>query len=121
MRLFLICLLLIIPMQALSYPTIGARVRTVSGDPEQKVVHFSIRNNTEHYVNGYFYVIRLFDREDREILSAGQINQGYRDTELPSEGVTREKIYVTCRGTPIRVEVDVMLIVPTEEGELIIQ
>jgi len=123
MRQFLISLLLsaIIPVQAFSYPTIGARVRTFSGDPDQKIVTFSIRNNLEDHVDGYFYVIRMYDRHGLEILSAGQINQGYRNVNLPSGEVTRERIIVICRGIPERIEVEVMLIVPDENGNRIIQ
>lgn len=121
MRALLVALALTLSLPALAYPTIGANIRELSGDWQTKIVDFHIRNTTEHRVDGYFYEIRMFNSEGLEILSRGRRNSGYKPTNLIPGGITRERIYVQSFGTPVRVEVDVMLVSPTETGDLFIQ
>ncbi len=123
MKRFLLTILISIffVTSALAYPSIGARVRTSATDSFVKVVDFNIRNTTEQRTDGYSYIIRLYDRENREILNRSLSFQGYRPLTLEANEVTHQVITIRAPGLPVRVTVEVMLFISTQDGDLIIE
>jgi hypothetical protein len=120
MKQLIAVLILTISVPAWAFPTIGPRICVLSSDRETKIVDFRIRNTTDGEVFGYYYSINLFDARGDRILPQGQTISGYRRRSILPGRLVRERIHIRCRAIPRRVEVEVMLIINTDEGERII-
>lgn len=121
MRVFAAVLVLVLAMPAWAFPAIGTRVYTFPEDTRLRIVDFTFRNTTEETATGYYYEVALYDLRGERIFERGQVPGGYMRRDIAPGEMVRDRVWIEATGVPVRAEVDITLIAPTEDGERLIR
>jgi len=111
---------LLLTTAAWAYNPVSSEVRTLSSDPETKEVIFQVRNSGLLPMTGYYYEIRLFDQEERRVLTPhGEVFQGYQSLRLPPEGIGEGRVRLSpVMAQAVRAEVTLILVCTMSGGEV---